>query len=655
MPKRKIDTDTEIGISDKEYANDMRISRVMGSNRGGIDVKPVAGIKSRFNSDSIKSTNRTSLSMPLSINDRRETDIVAAAPPSIKSKLHNNADYQGMYKGITGIIKPEYNLLEPFAIYDTEIYVRQSVTRRLSLMFRNGWDVVSDIEHNQKNVDYIKKRLSTLEFVMAMPIQTFFEKILYDLLLTSNCFLYKIRDTKASPGVKNPGNKNRTPVAGYTFIPNHQIMPYFEMGQHIFWRRYFETGAPFEDIPLDDIIHLKWDVKNGHYFGTPRLIGVRDDIFALRRLEENIELLFINYLFPLFHVKVGNEAAPCWYGPQGESEIELIKASIEAMPKEGIFVTDERVEVDSVGAEGLALDTKDPLAHLKQRVLSGLGVSSLDVGETGATRSAADNVSQNLKDQIKGDLQKFCDLMRMHFFKEWFQEANYTLSIQKALATTHIRFKEIDIDNKLKLENHWIQLWLNDAITSEEFRHGLLLPALTKKDVTATHSYIANEYAIRLAESGAIAKAANPTGANAPAANMSKNRARPANQHGVNPAATKAKSSYEGFPELLMDNLIMATEVVQSTNTDWCDAAIAAVDSAVSEFNNKETNLTDSTTYTIQPCIDKVIDVAAFKSLVTVTDDLEILSILINNYLDNLEEKDGEQRSPNQEYQSGNE
>lgn len=624
--------------SENDHAYDMRIARVLGSNRGGVDSKPMAGVKSRLNSDA-RTYNRTALNATRSM-----ADIISGPPPTIKSRLAANDAYQGMYKGITGIVKPEYNILESFAIYDTEIYVRQSVTRRLSLMFRNGWDVVSDIEHNQKNVEYIKKRLATLEFVMSMPIQEFFEKILYDLLLTSNCFLYKIRDAKASPGVKNVGNKNRTPVAGYTFIPTHQIMPYFEMGKHIFWRRYFETGAPFEDIDLDDIIHLKWDVKNGHFFGTPRLIGVRDDIFALRRLEENIELLFVNYLFPLFHVKVGSTEAPCFYGPQGESEIELIKASIESMPKEGIFVTDERVAVDSVGANGQALDTTELIAHLKQRVLSGLGVSSLDVGETGATRSAADNVSQNLKDHIKSDMQKFCDLMRMHFFKEWFQEANYTLSIQKALATTHIRFKEIDIDNKLKLENHWIQLWLNDAITSEEFRHGLQLAALTKKEVTATHSYIANEYSIRLAESGAIAKSANPTGANAPAANMSKNRARPANQHGVNPAATKAKSSHEGFASILMDNLTIAKEVIVGTDMSWETAATVAVDSALSEFNNTEINLTDDTAYTIQPCIDKVIDVAGFKSIVTVTDDLEILSILINNYLDSLEEKDGKQQ-----------
>jgi hypothetical protein len=43
------------------------------------------------------------------------------------------------------------------------------------------------------------------------------------------------------------------------------------------------------------------------------LVGVKDDIFALRRLEENVELLFINQLFPLFHIKVGTEQAPATF------------------------------------------------------------------------------------------------------------------------------------------------------------------------------------------------------------------------------------------------------------------------------------------------------------------------------------------------------
>jgi hypothetical protein len=630
-----------INDPEEDYDLVMRMDRVLNSKNGTNNPKTVVGIKSRLNGDIKTLGPRTVLKSVASISARTKKedalqvkDVSTTTEPNIKKQLEKNAAYQGVYKGVTGIVKPEYNLLEAFAIYDTEIYVRQAITRRLSLMFRNGWDVVSDVENNQKNVAYIKKRLATLEYVMDTPIQAFFEQILYNLLLTSNCFLYKIRDTKASPGIKNKANRNRIPVAGYAFIPTHQIMPYFEVGQQIFWRRYYETGAPFEDIPIEDIIHLKWDVKTGHWYGTPRLIGVKDDIFALRRLEENIELLFINYLFPLFHVQVGSKEAPCWYGSEGQSEIDLIKAAIENMPKEGIFVTDERVAVKSVGAEGQALDTKELIAHLKQRVLSGLGVSSLDVGETGATRSAADNVSQNLKDQIKSDLTKFCDLMRMHFFKEWFQEANYSLSVQNALQATHIRFKEIDIDNKLKLENHLIQQWLNDSMTLEEYRHAMQRPALTPKDVKTTHSYMANEYAIKLAEAAASAKAS----AKDPAANTSNNRARPANQHGRNPAATKAKSNSEVFYELLLDELTIAKDLHDLTKDPWHEASSRAVDLAVLKFNNGEITFEDNKTYTNQPRIEDIIDINSFKVAVAVTDDIEILSVVISSKLEKLEE-----------------
>lgn len=415
-------------------------------------------------------------------------------PNAAKRKLKSNADYVGTYNMFNGILRPEYDMLESFVIYDTEAYVKQAITRKLSLMFRNGYeigtDLDQDIDQGKKNVDYIYKRLNTLEYVTNEPTNSFFKKILFNLLLISNCFLRKVYDDKLSAGVANENNDNKKPVAFYQLIPAHSILPYFEKGVIKHWRRFFDTGAPWEDYSLDEILHLKWDVKPGHVYGTPRTVGVRDDIFALRRFEENIELLFVNHLFPFFHVKIGNEKAPCQYGPNGESEIDTVRYQIETMPKEGVFVSDERTEIDVVGAEGRSLEFKDFLAHIKARVFAGLGVSSIDVGEgADATRATADNISQNLKDFVKADMESFGDIMRMHFFKEWFTEANYSVSIQKAVATTRLIFHEIDLDNLIKEQNHILNLYNAHLITEPEARKKLKRPPMTKADKKLTHYY----------------------------------------------------------------------------------------------------------------------------------------------------------------------
>jgi len=262
-------------------------------------------------------------------------------------------------------------------------------------------------------------------------------------------------------------------VAGYRLIPAHMIFPYLENGIPVKWRRFFDTGAPFEDIALEDIIHLKWDVKPGHRFGTPRTIGVRDDLFALRRLEENVELLFINFLFPLFHVAVGNDTNPAGFDTEsGMDEVQMVQWQIQNMPKEGMFVTDERVEVKAVGSEGKALEYSKLIDHYKSRIYVGLGMSAVDMGDSknAGSRSTADNISQNLKDAIKSDLETFGGLVRMSIFKEFFLEATYSVSVQKAVARTWLHFHEIDLDNKIKFENHISQLFLNNLVDEDEAR-----------------------------------------------------------------------------------------------------------------------------------------------------------------------------------------
>ena len=401
-------------------------------------------------------------------NAEMMTDGIKKLEPLGLSIAQRVDDANMTYRRLWGILQPEYNLLEPFTIYDSEPFVRQATNRKISLMFRNGFEVSGD---QDPDIEYIERRFEAMEYVMERTTENFFKQILFNLLLCSNCFLQKIRNEKATIVSQKEGRP--VPVAGYRLVPAHMIFPYLENGVPVKWRRFFDTGAPFEDIPLEDIIHLKWDVKPGHRFGTPRTVGVRDDLFALRRLEENVELLFINFLFPLFHVAVGNEENPAGIdGESGRTEVDQIRWQMENMPKEGVFVTDERTTVEAVGAEGKALDYTPLIDHYKSRIYTGLGMSAVDMGDakTAGSRSTADNISQNLKDAIKSDLETFGGLVRMSMFKEFFLEATYSVSVQKAVARTWIHFHEIDLDNKIKAENHTIQKFLNNLVDEDEAR-----------------------------------------------------------------------------------------------------------------------------------------------------------------------------------------
>jgi hypothetical protein len=399
-------------------------------------------------------------------NDKLSTSTI---PASFKTKLDNETDILNSYWGWVGILEPEYDLLEGYTLIDVDSYYRQSISRKLALAFRNGVETVGD---NQEFVKYITRRAGQVGYMTGTTFKGLLKEVLFNLYVCSNCILLKIRDKDASGGYANEKNNDRVPVAGYKICPPQTIFPFMDgKGRIDRWRRFFGTGRPYKDYAVEDIIHFKWDVKPGHLFGTPRTVCVRDDVFALRRLEENIELLLVNHLFPLFHVQVGTEEAPAQMTADGISEIDVIKNLIQNCPKEGVLVTDERVKVEVHGASKEGVDPQPMLAHYKSRIFTGLGVSGLDLGEmdTG-NRATAENVSQNLKDNIKADLDTFSDMATMQFFREWFQESNTQLSVQNAVADVRLEFHEIDVDTQIKKETHAANMFNNHGIDQTEYR-----------------------------------------------------------------------------------------------------------------------------------------------------------------------------------------
>lgn len=552
-------------------------------------------------------------------------------PKQAIAKVAAQAPYTGTYHNLNGLMYPEYPLLEAFTLYDTEVYVKQAIARKLALVQKAGWEIISDTENNKQNITYVRNRLAAMEYVSGRSTSSFFTDILECLLLCSNCFLLKVRDVDGSGGIKNERNGNKVPIAAYQIIPPHQLMPYLKKGKIAWWRRFYETGSPFDDISVDDIVHLTWDVKPGHIFGTPRIVAVRDDIFALRRLEENIELLFINHLFPLFHVQVGTEKDPCYYGPNGESEISLVRHSIENMPKEGVFVTDERVSVDAVGAQGNALETKDFLEYWKKRIFCGLGVSSVDMGEADtANSSTADNISQNLKDLVKSDLKEFSDLVRMNIFKDLFLEAPYSLSVRAAVQNIELRFHEIDLDSKIKYENHTVQLFLNNGLTEDEYRTRLQLDRMTAADQKKTHYWLhIRDLAIVTAKAKADAS---------PGAGMAQSKETPSNQHGTKLGPGKGKSSLEAFSEILSDKLASARQNLLAKGQDllakddkgqtyWANESSQAVNEAIAQFNDITGDNSGENPYTkkLRTNQDKI------KGFIALIPDPEMLAILLDS------------------------
>ena len=304
---------------------------------------------------------------------KKPTKIPAIQDPTLRYNAIK-ARGRGMFHS------PEYDLSEIGRIEDTDGYVRQAFSKKTGLMFKEGWGITGP---DPKIIRYVKARLNQIAQASGVPTAKLFRDIGTGLIKKSNCFLAKVRNIEASGGrVRTESSKKvpLKPVAGYFVIPAETMQYQLSGNKVVNWQQKMPNGDITTYAPRD-IIHFFYDRKEGFVFGTPTLIPVIDDIRALRKIEENIELLVYQHLFPLFHYKVGTENMPAGIDESGNYEVDIVRQEIMYMPTEGSIVTPERHEIKAIGSEGRALRAEGYLEHFKKRVFAGLGVSAVDFGE----------------------------------------------------------------------------------------------------------------------------------------------------------------------------------------------------------------------------------------------------------------------------------
>lgn len=363
----------------------------------------------------------------------------------------------------------EYDLSEINIIEDVDSYVRQAHRKKVGLAFKEGWDLVGK---NIETLDYIKKRFAQLEHAQNKPWRLLLKELVNDLISKSNAYLVKARDENVSGGfTRIQGGKEMKPIAGYFIMPAETVEIAKDNAGRILKVRQVMPSGLFKDYRPEDVVHFYIDKKTGFSTGTPILTPVKDDIRALRRIEENIDLLVYQHLFPMFQYKVGTEKMPAQTYPDGSTEIDIVRTELEFMPPEGMLVTPERHEIQMIGAEGRALRADGYLKHFKERVLAGLGVSALDMGEGGTSnRNTANRLSDNIRDDVKAIQDDFEAQFDFHIIRELLLEGQFDSEILDEKNTVHLKFKEIDIDRQIAFENHQVQMYAQHAISEDELR-----------------------------------------------------------------------------------------------------------------------------------------------------------------------------------------
>lgn len=371
-------------------------------------------------------------------------------------------------------VSGEYNLFEYGRILDTEALAAKAINRKIAVTFRNGWSIKSD---NVKFLKRIKQRLKEIEFVTDTSFDTLLGQIVRTLYIHNNCYILITRSTRSST---SKGNKKQ-PIAGLSVLPVETVDILLDPNGNILGYKQ-RVGAWKKEYTKDEVIHIAIDKRPGMILGTPPLEYVKDDIIALRKIEENVELLIDRSIFPLLHAKVGNESNPATILQDGTSEVDHIAWKLETIDKTGGLATNERVEIKAIGAESLALRVESYLNYFKSRVLIGLGVSAIDLGEGDSSgRTTGEVLSLNIVDTVE-QYQKTVET----FFNRIFLEMLYDDKMIKNIYTVteenevYLDFHPSSQEKDIKTGSHYADLYGKGVVTVNEAREKIGKKALAK-------------------------------------------------------------------------------------------------------------------------------------------------------------------------------
>jgi hypothetical protein len=437
-------------------------------------------------------------------------------PPPPKRVTDRTFAYSQRHRGQW--FRPEYDFDEIQIAQDTDSYMFRAIQKKVNRVIVAG---MSFVGANEETVEYIRQRMQFQSIATGKPYEQLVWDTFHDLFRFSNCMWVKKRDRLRSMG------KVRTDIAGAELDPvaGYFILPFETLefktkanGEYKKVMQKMPDGRRKEFAPKD-VVHFYTNKKPGFTVGTPELFPALDDIALLRRIEENVEDLIEANLFPVFHYKVGNDAFPERYGPDGTKESDVVKQTIEYMPAGGIYVSDHRHEIEAVGSEGRALRIDFYVNHFKNRALAALGTSAVDMGEGGsANRSTASTMSKGMLMDVEAMTVVVKQFIEFFVITELLLEGGFNPLDPEQMV--FVKFGIIDKEERRADENQQIQLFHGNLRTMQEVRSSLGDRPYTDEDYEDSH-FKRFEEPLALVKGMGPGSAAGQTLAEHPASNVS--------------------------------------------------------------------------------------------------------------------------------------
>jgi len=428
----------------------------------------------------------------------------------------------------------ESDLAEVRTAIETDSYIKVALDKTFQMVFKAGYKISSK---NEKAVEYLKQRLAVMAFGTGIPWDIMLEELARDLVFYSNAFWVKSRIDKIMGGLQAKPVLGKKPVGGY-FRTDPTTIEIKRDNSGAIKSYKQQEGSEEKEYKAEDVVHFYIDREANNNFGTPRVLAALEDVRILRKIEGNTLSLIYRFTIPLYQMIIG---LPQENLMATDQEIADAQDQLNKMPLDGIIITNERTAFKAIGAEGKAIDVAPYLQYYEKRVFTALNMSEAMMGR-GGSKQDADSMEGMQHDTVKYFQKMISIFIENCVFNELLLEGGFN-PIFTPDDWVSFEFNEINLDTKVKMENHEILKFQSNAITFEEMRRSLGREAEGVDEARLYNNMITTANAIELIDAKAKADAATGNGniknGKTPSSKPTKEAtsiARPTNQSGTTSA-----------------------------------------------------------------------------------------------------------------------
>lgn len=449
----------------------------------------------------------------------------------------------------------ESDLAEVRNAIETDSYIKVALDKTFQMIFKAGYKISSK---NEKAVEYLKQRLAVMAFGTGVPWDIMLEELARDLVFYSNAFWVKSRIDKIMGGLQAKPVLGKKPVGGY-FRTDPTTIEIRRDNSGAIKSYKQQEGSEEKEYKAEDVVHFYIDREANNNFGTPRVLAALEDVRILRKIEGNTLSLIYRFTIPLYQMIIG---LPQENMMATDQEIQDAQNQLNKMPLDGIIITNERTAFKAIGAEGKAIEVAPYLQYYERRVFTALNMSEAMMGR-GGSKQDADSMENIQHDTVKYFQKMISIFIENCVFNELLLEGGFN-PIFTPDDWVSFEFNEVNLDTKVKMENHEILKFQSNAITFEELRRSLGREAEGVDEDRLYNNMITTANAIELINAKVQAEGTTGNGnlknGKTPSSKPTKEAtsiARPTNQNGT----TTAKIGESAIPVREDEDITMARAV----------------------------------------------------------------------------------------------